>query len=299
MRPATLRDSAMKRVVRVGLVQQACFKERARSVEHALEGVREAARQGAEVVCLPELFAGPYFCQVQDAAEFDRAESLDGETLSQVSGVARELQLDIVTSVFERRAPGVYHNTLVHIDRGGDQRAVYRKMHIPHDPQFEEKYYFAAGDGFVVSDTADAKLGLLVCWDQWYPEAARLTAMLGAELLFYPTAIGWMPEEKAEHGADQLAAWQTMQRSHAIANGVFVVAVNRVGIETSSVGSIEFWGHSFVCAPNGRVLAEAGTEEAVLVADCDLNAIESIRRVWPFFRDRRIDAYEGLLDRWG
>lgn len=285
--------------VRVGLVQHACFDERGKSVERALAGVREAAAQGARLICLPELFAGPYFCQVEESREFDRAEPLDGATVSEVSAACRALDVEIVTSVFERRSPGVYHNTLLHLGRDGEQKALYRKMHIPHDPQFEEKFYFAPGDtGFVASNADAARLGLLVCWDQWYPEAARLTSMLGAEILFYPTAIGWVPEEKAEHGDDQLSAWQTIQRAHAIANGVFVVAVNRVGVETSPMGSIEFWGNSFVCAPNGRVLAQAGTEERVLVVDCDLSLIEETRRTWPFFRDRRVDAYGDLLKRW-
>jgi N-carbamoylputrescine amidase len=289
----------MAQTIRVGLVQQACTDSRETNVERAVSGLRAAKEQGAELVCLPELFAGPYFCQVEDPAEFDRAESLDGPTLTRLGEAATELSLDVLVSVFERRSAGLYHNTLVHLGPDGQQRAVYRKMHIPNDPQFEEKFYFTPGDlGFVTSDAGGARVGLLVCWDQWYPEAARLSSLRGAQILFYPTAIGWMPEETADH-ADQLAAWQTMQRAHAIANGVFVVAVNRVGTETSRAGSIRFWGHSFVCSPSGRVLCQAEEEECVLVTDCDLGAIERQRRIWPFFRDRRIDAYQGLLERWG
>jgi N-carbamoylputrescine amidase len=289
----------MPRIVRVGLVQQAATDDRSRNVEEAVSGIREAKAQGADLVCLPELFAGPYFCQVEDPGEFDRAEPLDGPTVACLARAAEELDVDVLCSVFERRSPGVYHNTLVHLGADAQRRAVYRKMHIPDDPQFQEKYYFTPGDlGFVTSRSGDARLGLLVCWDQWFPEAARLSSLAGAEILFYPTAIGWMPEEPEDH-EDQLSAWRTIQRSHAIANGVFVVAVNRVGTETSAAGSITFWGHSFVCAPNGRVLCQAATEPCVLVAECDLDQIEKQRRVWPFFRDRRIDAYQGLLERWG
>lgn len=300
----------MKRVVRVGLVQGPAVPERDENLRVAIAKVREAKGLGADIVCLPELFLGPYFCQVQDSAEFSRAEALDGPTLRALAKLARELEIDLLASAFERRGPGLYHNTLVHLDTAGERRAVYRKMHIPQDPQFEEKFYFTPGDlGFVTSvasyptpqdsrDIERAHLGLLVCWDQWYPEAARLSVLDGAEILFYPTAIGWMPGEE-EHHADQLSAWQTVQRSHAIANGAFVVAVNRVGTETSPAGSITFWGHSFVAAPSGRVLCEGGTDPCVLVAECDLSEIERQRRVWPFLRDRRIDAYGGLSKRWG
>jgi N-carbamoylputrescine amidase len=300
----------MKRVVRVGLVQGPATASREDNLREAIGGVREAKALGADIVCLPELFLGPYFCQVQDSAEFGRAEPLDGPSLRTLGELSRELEVDLLASVFERRGPGLYHNTLVHLDAAGEQRAVYRKMHIPQDPQFEEKFYFTPGDlGFVTSAASHpraldsgggepAELGLLVCWDQWYPEAARLSTLNGAEILFYPTAIGWMPGEE-EHHEDQLQAWQTMQRSHAIANGAFVVAVNRVGTETSPVGSITFWGHSFICAPSGRVLCEAAVDTKVLVAECDLSAIERQRRIWPFLRDRRIDAYGGLSKRWG
>jgi N-carbamoylputrescine amidase len=289
----------MARTVRVALIQHACVESRDENISRALAGLRDAKQQGAELACLPELFAGPYFCQVEDPDQFERAEPLDGPTVSAIGEAANELSLDVLASVFERRGAGVYHNTLVHLAPDGSQRAIYRKMHIPNDPQFEEKFYFTPGDlGFVTSRARAANVGMLVCWDQWYPEAARLSSLAGAEILFYPTAIGWMPEETEDH-ADQLSAWQTMQRAHAIANGVFVVAVNRVGTERSTAGSIRFWGHSFVCAPNGRVLCQADEQPCVLVAECDLDLIERQRRTWPFFRDRRIDAYQGLLQRWG
>jgi N-carbamoylputrescine amidase len=286
------------RRVTVGLVQHACSKERDDNIERAIEGLREAKKQGAQLVCLPELFAGPYFCQVQDPAEFERAEALDGVTVSRIQAAAKELHLDVLVSVFERRSAGLCHNTLLHLSSAGSVQAVYRKTHIPQDPLFEEKFYFTPGDlGFVSSDTPQARIGLLVCWDQWFPEAARLTTMQGAEVLFYPTAIGWMEGEEADHQA-QLSAWQTMQRSNAIANGVFVVAVNRVGVETTRAGNLTFWGHSFVCGPDGQVLAQAGTDEQVLVVSCALDHIDRTRRVWPFLRDRRIDLYGDLTKRW-
>ncbi len=284
------------RSVRVGLVQQAASGEdKAKNLERALSGIREAAGRGAEVVCLQELFATTYFCQVEDPARFDLAEPVPGPTSQAVAALARELGVVIVSSVFERRAAGLYHNTaLVHGPKG-EELGRYRKMHIPDDPQFYEKFYFTPGDlGFRNVPTGKVNLGPLVCWDQWYPEAARLTALRGAELLVYPTAIGWMPDEKESEGKAQLAAWQTIQRSHAIANGVFVVAVNRVGFEPSPSGGIEFWGHSFVCDPLGTVLAEAGMGEEVLVVEIDLRRQEEVRRIWPFLRDRRIDAYGGI-----
>ncbi len=285
--------------VRIGLVQQACTEHKHENLENAIAGVREAASRGARLVCLQELFATPYFAQVQEPAVFDSAEPLDGPTATTIAKVARELNVTVLTSIFETRGAGLYHNTLLVIGPKGDTLGVYRKMHIPQDPQFEEKFYFAPGDlGFMSVSTPHCQVGPLVCWDQWYPEAARLTAMHGAQALFYPTAIGWLPEEKAEHGADQLSAWQTIQRAHAIANGVFTVSVNRVGTERSAAGSIEFWGHSFVCSPSGKLLVEAGTDPEVLVAECDLSQIAETRRIWPFFRDRRIDAYGDLTKRW-
>jgi N-carbamoylputrescine amidase len=287
------------RRVTIGLVQHACSEDSSENVERALAGVKEAAAQGAELVCLPELFSRPYFPQVEDARFFDWAEPAEGETARAVSAVCKELGVTVLAGFFERRAAGVYHNSLLVIGSTGETLALYRKMHIPDDPQFLEKFYFAPGDlGFMSVSTSRCEVGPLICWDQWYPEAARLTAMHGAEALFYPTAIGWLPQEKAEHGAAQLSSWQTVMRAHAITNGVFTVAVNRVGIETSTAGSIEFWGHSFICSPTGEILVEAGTEPAVLVAECDLAKVTVSRQTWPFFRDRRIDAYGDLTKRW-
>ncbi len=285
--------------VRVGLVQHRCGENREENLERAIHGLRQAKKQGAEVVCLQELFGSTYFCQVQDPAYFELAEETDGPTALAISKVCKELELTALAGFFERRAPGLCHNSLLVIGPNGDRLGLYRKMHIPEDPQFEEKFYFAPGDlGFMSVKTPAVDVGPLICWDQWYPEAARLTAMQGAQILFYPTAIGRLPEEKDECGADQLAAWQTIQRSHAIANGVFTVSVNRVGTETSAAGSIEFWGHSFVCSPTGAILAQASTEEEVLVVECDLTQVAQTRRIWPFFRDRRIDGYGDLTKRW-
>jgi N-carbamoylputrescine amidase len=270
------------------------------NLERAVAGVREAARQGAELVCLQELFATPYFCQKEDASLFDLAEAVDGPTNTAVARAAKEAGVSVLSSFFERRAPGLYHNTAMLFGARGESLGMYRKMHIPDDPQYYEKFYFTPGDlGFVSLQTGKLQVGPLVCWDQWYPEAARLTALAGAELLLYPTAIGWLPEDKPTYGPDQLNAWQTMQRSHAIANGVFVVVANRVGIERSGDDAIEFWGHSFICDPYGKVIAEASTDAAVLVAECDLGLIEKARRGWPFLRDRRIDAYAGIERRFG
>lgn len=283
----------------VGLVQHASRHNKERNVAQACAGIREAAGRGASLVVLPELFASDYFCQSEDPAHFDLAEHLDGPTVTTVGRLAQELKLVVVVPVFERRARGLYHNSLVVVGPEGSSLGVYRKMHIPEDPQFCEKFYFTPGDlGFSPIQTPLASLGTLICWDQWFPEAARAMALAGAELLVYPTAIGWMPSEKEALGAAQLDAWRTIQRSHAIANGTFVIAANRVGTERSAAGELEFWGHSFVCDPSGRVIGEAGTGEEVLVVSCDLQAIEEQRRWWPFFRDRRIDAYDGLSERW-
>jgi N-carbamoylputrescine amidase len=287
------------RKVRVALVQLEVAAELAKNLQTASGRVAEAARAGAELVLLPELFATPYFCQTQDHKHFALAEPLDGQTCTHMAQVAKENAVHILVPFFERRAPGVYHNSLTVFGPSGERLGLYRKLHIPDDPQFEEKFYFSPGDlGFQCIQTSVARLGTLICWDQWYPEAARATALLSAELLAYPTAIGWLPEEKAEHGAAQLDAWKTIQRSHAIANGLFVLSINRVGVERSPAGSIEFWGHSFVCDPMGQVLAEAGEGPEVLHAELDLGLIESTRQVWPFFRDRRVDTYAPLLGRW-
>jgi len=287
-----------KRSVKIGLVQTAVGPDKAQNLEKTAHRVEEAAGRGARIICLQELFASEYFCQREDAALFELAESVPGPTIEAMSAVARRAKVTLVTPFFERRAAGLYHNSLVVLGPGGETLAHYRKMHIPDDPLFYEKYYFAPGDlGFMSVPTPEANLGPLICWDQWYPEGARLTALQGAEVLCYPTAIGWHPSEKAQYGASQLSAWQTMQRSHAIANGVFVVAVNRVGHEGPKDGGLEFWGHSFVADPFGVVLAEAGEGEETLVVECDLGRIEEVRRNWPFFRDRRIDAYGGITER--
>jgi N-carbamoylputrescine amidase len=282
-------------VLRVGLVQMRCSEDGDENLARALRGVDEAARRGAELVCLQELFRSLYFCQREDDALFDLAEPVPGPTSEALAKAAAARGVTIVGSVFERRAPGVYHNTAVVLERDGSLAGVYRKMHIPDDPLYYEKYYFTPGDlGFRAFDTRAGRIGPLVCWDQWYPEGARLAALAGAQVLVYPTAIGWQFDEPAEVDRAQHDAWETVQRAHAIANGVFVVAVNRVGRE----GGIRFFGQSFVADPFGRVLARASsTDEEVLVVDCDLGAIERTRRHWPFLRDRRIDAYGELTRR--
>jgi N-carbamoylputrescine amidase len=266
------------------------------NVEKAMSRIGEAASGGAQIVCLQELFAGPYPCQTEDHRNFDLAETIPGPTTQALSQAARQHDIVIVSSIFERRAPGLYHNTAVVFDRSGDIAGTYRKMHIPDDPNYYEKFYFTPGDlGFVAIPTSRGQLGICVCWDQWFPEAARITCLQGAQILFYPTAIGWLLDEKEEFGTSQWSAWETMMRSHAIANGVFVVAANRVGIE----GRIEFWGASFICDPNGNVLARASHDkEEIIAAPCDLNQIDAVRTHWPFLRDRRIDAYGGLLKRY-
>ena len=284
--------------LKIGLVQMAMSVDKAPNLEAARRGIAAAAKRGASVVCLPELFASQYFCQAQDPSFFDLAEPIPGPTSKAIAEVAKQHQIFVVTPLFEKRATGVYHNSLIVLGPDGEQRGIYRKMHIPDDPLFFEKYYFTPGDlGFLTVPTPHATLGPLICWDQWYPEAARLTALRGAQILIYPTAIGWHPSEKAEFGAAQLSAWQTIQRSHAIANGVFVVAINRVGHEGPKGGGIDFWGHSFVADPFGVVLAQAGEKEEVLVVDLDLSRMEFVRRNWPFLRDRRIDAYQGITSR--
>jgi N-carbamoylputrescine amidase len=283
----------------VGLVQMRCRADAEDNLGRACAGLREASRRGAQVACLPELFRSPYFCQKEDAANFDLAEPVPGPTSEALAAVARETGMVVVGSVFERRAAGLYHNTAVVLDADGTLRGIYRKMHIPDDPLYYEKYYFTPGDlGFQTFDTRFARVGTLVCWDQWFPEAARLTALKGAEVLFYPTAIGWHPAEKAEFGEAQASAWEIMQRAHAISNGVFVAAVNRIGHEGPADGGIEFWGGSFLADPFGRVLARAGRDaEEVLVVTCDPRLQEETRRNWPFLRDRRIDAYGPITQR--
>jgi N-carbamoylputrescine amidase len=283
---------------RVGLVQMAMSAETRENEEKAAARVEEAARMGAEVVCLPELYRSPYFCQREDQALFDLAEAVPGPSTERLGEVARRAGVAVIAPIFERRAPGIYHNSAVVLDADGAIAGLYRKMHIPDDPAFYEKFYFTPGDlGFRTFQTRFGPVGTLICWDQWYPEGARLTALGGAAVLFYPTAIGWHPMEKARYGASQLDAWRTVQRGHAIANGCYVAAVNRIGHEPGPPGQagLEFWGGSFLCDPFGVVLQEAPVDrEAILVGEVDLARIEEVRRHWPFLRDRRIDAYAGL-----
>jgi len=276
----------------------ACSPDPAENLAKAEWRIREAAGRGAQIVCVQELFRSQYFCREENAALFDLAEPIPGPTTECFSRLARELQVVLVASLFERRAAGVYHNTAAVMDADGELLGAYRKMHIPDDPLYFEKYYFTPGDlGFRCFDTRYARIAPLVCWDQWYPEAARLAALGGAQVLFYPTAIGWHPAEKAEFGAAQRDAWRTIQRSHAIANGIYVAAVNRVGYEGPPERGLEFWGASFVADPFGQVLAEAAEDEETLVVECEPRRIEEVRRNWPFLRDRRIDAYAPILNR--
>ena len=285
--------------VSLGLVQMRCSPDPEVNLAAGIERIRLAAERGGQVICLQELFKSQYFCQTADHRYFALAEPIPGPSTEALTPLARELGIVIVASLFEKRAEGVYHNTAVVIDADGRLVGKYRKMHIPDDPRYYEKFYFAPGDlGFRSWNTRFGRIGVLVCWDQWYPEAARLTALSGAQILFYPTAIGWLPEEKAAVGAAQQSAWETMQRAHAIANGVYVAAVNRVGHEGSSEGGIEFWGGSFVSDPYGSVLQRAGHEDEVMIVPCALSAVETARTHWPFLRDRRIDAYQGLTERY-
>jgi N-carbamoylputrescine amidase len=276
-----------------------CSADTDENLAKAVERTREAAARGAQIVCLPELFRSQYFCREENAALFDLAEPVPGPSTDALCRLARELDVSIIAPLFERRAAGVYHNTAVAIDASGAILGRYRKMHIPDDPLYYEKFYFTPGDlGFPNFDTKYGRVSSLVCWDQWYPEAARLAALGGAEIVFYPTAIGWHPREKAQHGRAQHDAWRTIQRAHAIANGVYVAAVNRVGFEGPPEQGIEFWGGSFVCDPFGQVIAEASHErEEILVAECDPRRAEEVRRNWPFLRDRRIDAYGPITAR--
>lgn len=287
--------SHQSRLVKVGLIQMKCFEEKEPNVSKAISSIHEAADQGAQVICLQEVFHNHYPCQSEDHSRFAQAESIPGPTSQRVAEVAKARGVVVIASIFERRAPGLYHNTAVVFDANGVPAGIYRKMHIPDDPLFYEKFYFTPGDlGFRSFQTRFGKIGVCVCWDQWYPEAARLTALTGAEILFYPTAIGWQAAEKSQYGASQHSAWETMMRSHAIANGVFVAAPNRVGIE----GALEFWGASFVADPYGVVIQRAAHDrEEVVIVSCDLSLIDVARTHWPFLRDRRIDAYGDLNKR--
>jgi len=296
-----------ERIVHIGLVQQHASANAATGLARAIEGVRAAASKGAQIVCLQELFQGPYFCQTEDHAFFDLAEAIPGPSTEALGKVAAELGVVIVASLFEKRAEGLYHNTAAIIDADGRYLGKYRKMHIPDDPQYLEKFYFTPGDlGFRAWDTRFGRIGVLVCWDQWYPEGARLTALRGAQILFYPTAIGWHPSEKKQYGKAQHDSWETIQRSHAIANGCYVCVPNRIGSEIIkdargkpvNKDGLVFWGQSFVASPDGQVIQKAPVDkEEVMVVDCDLAKVEFSRTHWPFLRDRRIDAYGQLTKR--
>jgi N-carbamoylputrescine amidase len=290
----------MPQAFRIGLIQTSCSTDPNQNLEKAIWRIREAAGRGAQVVCLQELFRSQYFCREENAELFALAESIPGPSTEALGKLARELRIVIVASLFERRAAGLYHNTAAILSPTGDIAGLYRKMHIPDDPLYFEKFYFTPGDlGFKRISTEFGNIGVLVCWDQWYPEAARLTALAGADVLFYPTAIGWHPSEKAQFGAAQRDAWKTIQRAHAIANGVYVAAVNRVGYEGPPEHGLEFWGSSFIADPFGQLIAEASIDsEEILLAECDPHRIEEVRRNWPFLRDRRIDAYAPILERW-
>jgi N-carbamoylputrescine amidase len=277
----------------------ACSRDPGENLAKAEWRIREAAGKGAQIICLQELFRSQYFCREEDARLFDLAETIPSGTTDMLAHRARDLKVVVIASLFERRAAGVYHNTAAVIDADGSLLGIYRKMHIPDDPLYFEKFYFTPGDlGFRTFDTRFGRIATLICWDQWYPEAARLAALGGAEVLFYPTAIGWHPSEKAQYGAAQHDAWRTIQRSHAIANGIYVAVVNRTGFEGPPDRGLEFWGASFVADPFGQVLAEASHDrEETLIVDCDRRRIDEVRRNWPFLRDRRIDAYSGILNR--
>ncbi len=286
----------MSKTFTLGLVQMRCSTDSDENMTRALAQIKEAGERGAQIICLPELFLTPYFCKTHDIRLFDLAEPIPGPSTERLSAAAKAAGVVVVASLYERKMAGVYYNTAVVFDADGTMLGIYRKMHIPHDPLFFEKYYFRPGDlGFRVFSTRFGKVGTLVCWDQWFPEGARLTAMQGAEVLLYPTAIGWHPREKAEFGKQQHDAWETIQRSHAIANGIYVGAVNRVGFEPSGDSGLEFWGASFVSDPFGVVLKRGShTEEELLIVECDRERMEDVRRNWPFFRDRRTDAYGNL-----
>lgn len=284
----------------LGLIQTSCSPDTTENFEKTATRIRQAARDGAQIICTQELFRSQYFCQSEDHANFKLAEPIPGPSTAAMQALARKCKVVIIVSLFEKRASGLYHNTAAIIDADGSLLGTYRKMHIPDDPLYYEKFYFTPGDlGFRAWQTRYGKIGVCICWDQWYPEAARLTAMQGAEILFYPTAIGWHPSEKAAVGANQHGAWETIQRSHAVANGCYVAAVNRVGLEQPVGGDgIEFWGQSFVAGTSGQILAKAGaSEETTLLVPVDLSQVDATRTQWPFLRDRRIDAYGDLTRR--
>jgi len=287
-------------ITTLGLLQHACTANPAQNLKKTLALTTQAAKSGAKIICTQELFRSQYFCQSEDHANFKLAEAIPGPSTAAFQAIAKKYKVVIIASLFERRASGLYHNTAVIIDADGSLLGIYRKMHIPDDPLFYEKFYFTPGDtGFRAWQTRYGRIGVLICWDQWYPEAARLTSLQGAEILFYPTAIGWHPKEKAEYGVNQHGAWETIQRSHAVANGCYVAAVNRIGLETPVGGDgLEFWGQSFVAGTSGQILAKASVDrEEVLLTEIDLGKVDVTRTHWPFLRDRRIDAYGDLTKR--
>ena len=293
-----------KRKYKIALIQMQCFKDKAKSLKKATDMIEKAVKKGAEVICLPELFLTDYFCQTENPALFDLAEPIPGPTTKALAALAKKHKVIIIGSIFEKRTAGIYHNTAIVLEKDGSLAGIYRKMHIPHDPNFYEKYYFTPGDlGYKSFETTAGNIGTLVCWDQWYPEAARLTALKGAEVIFYPTAIGWQPEDtengtmlKESDFVAQLDSWITIQKSHAVANGVYVGAVNRIGRE----GEIVFWGNSFIADPFGKIIVQASSnKEEILVADVELDLVEQKRKYWPFFRDRRIDSYGEITQRFG
>ncbi len=283
--------------VKVGIIQMACVQDKATNLHKAIEKIGEAVAKGAQIVCLQELFTSLYFCDVEDYAQFGLAESIPGPSTEALQGIARKNNIVIIASLFEKRAQGIYHNTAAVLDADGSYLGKYRKMHIPDDPAFYEKFYFTPGDlGYKIFETKYAKIGVLICWDQWYPEAARITSLMGAEILFYPTAIGWSTSQDQATNDEQYNAWLTIQRSHAVANGVHVVSVNRVGVEQE--GAMKFWGGSFISNPFGRILYQAGHEnEEVVVQELDTDKTDSYRTHWPFLRDRRIDSYQPITKR--
>ena len=281
---------------KIALVQMKMSSDPKKNIQNAIDKINSAAKKGAKVVCLPELFLTKYFCQVESHKNFNLAEKIPGPSSNLFSALARELKIILIISLFEKKTSGLYHNSSVVINEKGKLLGKYRKMHIPDDPQFYEKFYFAPGDlGFKSFKTSKGNLGTLICWDQWFPEAARLTALKGAEIIFYPTAIGWHPKEKRKFGKSQLESWLSIQRSHAIANGIYVAAINRVGIEKQGNKKIEFWGNSVIFDPSGNVVKKASLKENILICEIDFKKVETSRQHWPFFRDRRIDYYKGLL----
>ena len=282
---------------RIALIQMKMSSEQTNNMDTAIRKIKDAVKKKAKVICLPELFLSNYFCQQEKHSNFNLAEKIPGETTSILSELAKELKVIIIAPIFEKKTSGIYHNSCVVINEKGKIIGKYRKMHIPDDPQYYEKFYFTPGDlGFKTFKTKYGKLGTLICWDQWFPEAARFTALQGAEIIFYPTAIGWHPKEKKKFGKSQLNSWISVQRSHAIANGVYVAAVNRVGIEKQGSKKLEFWGNTIVFDPSGNIIANAKQREKTIICDIDFKKVENVRRHWPFFRDRRIDYYKGILN---